>query len=210
MALKYPQSSDRRTFLRTFSAALLAGTTVSGLAGPARALSGPERLVVKIANQVIALANSGVHGLSLHARFVRLLTTHANMNAVALFALGRYRRKLPPHLKARYFKAVKAYVAGLFVYYVNDFKGGGLSINRSYKSGRSLIIDSRISSSASTQPIKWRVFTSGSRHRVTDVNIRGVWMSITMRNKFIRILKRSKGDFNELMSFLNEYKNYVK
>lgn len=210
MAFKNIRKSDRRAFLRGFSAALLAGTTISSLTTPALALSGAEQLVVKIANQVIALANSGARGLALHARFIRLLTSYANMNAVALFALGRYRRKLPANLKARYFRAVKAYVAGLFVYYVNDFKGGGLAINRTFKSGRSLIIDSRIRSSSNNHPIKWRVFSSGSRHRVTDVNIRGVWMSITMRDKFIRILKKNNGDFNALMSFLDEYKNYVK
>lgn len=172
-------------------------------------LTGAEQHVTNIANSVIRLANSGARGTNLHRKFERLLSTHANMGAVAGFSLGRYRRKMPANLRTRYNKLVKAYIAGLFVYYARDFRGRGLTITGSHKSGKSIIINSRINVSGSNKPVKWRVYSSGNRHRVTDVNIRGVWLSIQMRQKFTQILKRNNGDFNKLMAFLGEYKNWM-
>lgn len=185
---------------------------VFGFANPqafAKSLTGPERHVQKIGNSVINLANGSSRGYALHAKFVRLLSRHANMNTVGRFALGRYRKNLPASQKARYNKLVKAYIAGLFVYYAKDFRGRGTEILSSRKSGKSTIIKSQISFAGKKTPVVWRVYSSGSRHRVTDVNIRGVWMSIQLRQKFGNILKKNRGDINALITFLGTYKNWM-
>ena len=199
----------RRKFLKTTVTLALSGFLLIGPHSPANALTGPEQHVTKIAGSVIRLANSGSRGSALHAKFVRLLSSHANMSTIATFSLGRYRRKLPAKLKGKYSRLVKAYIAGLFVFYAADFKGQGLEIRGSIKSGKSYIIDSRIKAGGSSKKVKWRVYSRGSRHRVTDVNIRGVWLSIQMRQKVTQILKRSKGDFKPLMAFLGEYRNWM-
>ena len=195
----------KRTFLICFLALMM--SLFQG--NMAQAQSGAERHVIKIANDVMQLARSGSRGSVLHGRFVRLLGRYANMNAVARFALGRYSRKLPNSQKQKYYKLVKAYVAGLFVYYANDFKGQGLEIISSRKSGKFTIVKSQIKLGGARKPVVWRVYSSGNSHRVTDVNIRGVWMSIQMRQKFTNLLKRNGGDFNKLMAFLSEYKNWM-
>ncbi len=203
------QVISRRQALR-FTAVVTIGLSLA-LSQPnlAQAFSGPEQHVNKIGNSVIKLANGSSRGFALHKKFERLLSAQANMNSVAIFSLGRYRKKLPAKLKSRYQKLVKAYIAGLFVYYVGDFKGRTLEIRASRKSGKSVIVDSRIKFSGSTKKVQWRVYSIGNRHRVTDVNIRGVWLSIQMRQKFTRLLKRSNGDFNKLIDFLGEYKNWM-
>lgn len=208
-----PDGFKRQTVLKLSAMLMLAGLlSVTGpnlTASQAKSLSGAEVHVTKIAGSVISLANSGSRGTALHRKFERLLATHANMGAVAMFSLGRYRRKLPASMRSRYQKLVKAYIAGLFVYYAGDFKGRRLEIRGSRKSGKSLIIDSRIKFGGSSKKVMWRVYSKGNRHRVTDVNMRGVWLSIQMRQKFTGLLKRNKGDFNALLSFLGEYKNWM-
>jgi ABC-type transporter MlaC component len=209
--LQEPDHPDKtkRFFTATFAALALSATLLAMPAAKAKAPTGQEKHVRTIATQVISLAKSGVRGTTLHGRFVNLLSRYANMNTVGRFALGRYRSKLPASQKAKYNKLVKAYIAGLFVYYAKDFRGKRFEIRSSHPSGKSVIIDSRIVFSSKTTPVKWRVYSSGSRHRVTDVNIRGVWMSIQMRQKFTQILKRNKGDFNALLAFLGTYKNWM-
>jgi len=211
MAAKHPMGRLCKTL--KFTTLLLAGlfflTLSLSQSNSASALTGPERHVTSIANSVIRLARSNARGPVLHKKFIRLLSTHANMNSVALFSLGPYRRKLPARLKPRYQKLVKAYVAGLFVYYADDFKGRKLKIINSRKSGRSVIINSKITFSGSSKPVIWRVYQRGRRYHVTDVNIRGIWLSIQMRQKFTQILKRNKGDFNALLLFLAKYKNWL-
>ena len=202
-------NDHRRSLLKaSFGLALLAATSLSTIS-PALALSGPQQHVTSIGNSVIRLANSGQSGTQLHRKFERLLSTHANMGAVAIFALGRYRSKLPASKSAKYKKLVKAYIAGLFVYYAKDFRGTGIKIGTTRKSGKSLVIASKIQFANSSKPVIWRVYSRGSRHRVTDVNIRGVWLSIQMRQKFTQLLKRNHGDFDKLIAFLAEYKNWV-
>jgi hypothetical protein len=39
--------------------------------------------------------------------------------------------------------------------------------------------------------------------------MRGIWLSIRLRDKFTKLLKRKKGDFNALLAFLGEYKNWL-
>jgi len=204
-----------RQFCKTwkFTTLLLAGVLFLTLAFNtttiAKALTGPEKHVTSIANSVIRLAHTNASGPALHKKFNRLLSSHANMNSVALFALGPYRRKLPAKMKRRYQNLVKAYVAGLFVYYNDDFKGRRLEIIKSRKSGKSIIIDSKIKFPGTDKPVKWRVYQRGNRYRVTDVNIRGIWLSIQMRQKFTQILKRNNGDFNALLKFLASYKSWL-
>lgn len=196
-------------FAKPLLSLIVSFLVIFSISYPAKALTGPEQHVTEIANSVIRLANSGRRGAALHGQFEQLLSTHANMSAVALFSLGRYRKKLPANLNSRYKKLVKAYIAGLFVFYADDFKGRGLEIRKSRKSGRSVIVDSRIKYSGSSRPVTWRVYSKGSRNRVTDVKIRGVWLSIQMRDKFTKILKRNNGDFNKLIAFLGEYRSWM-
>jgi len=202
-------TTSRRQAVQFAATLVLGGLLALSTPNSARAFSGPEQHVIKIGNSVIDLANGSSRGFALHKKFERLLSRQANMNSVALFSLGRYRKELPANLKLRYQKLVKAYIAGLFVYYLGDFKSRTLKIRGSRKSGRSVIVDSRISYSGSSKKVLWRVYSSGGQHRVTDVNIRGVWLSIQMRQKFTQLLKRKKGDFNTLIAFLGEYKNWM-
>jgi len=209
---KHPEktsATNRRQAVQFAATLALGGLLILSTPNSAHAFSGPEQHVTKIGNSVIKLANGSSRGFALHKKFERLLSRQANMNSVALFSLGRYRKELPPNLRSRYQKLVKAYIAGLFVYYLGDFKGRTLEIRGSRKSGRSVIVDTRISSSGSSKKVLWRVYSSGGRHRVTDVNIRGIWLSIQMRQKFTQLLKRKKGDFNTLIAFLDEYKNWM-
>ena len=151
----------------------------------------------------MSLANSRKSKPEMLRGFERLLGAYANMNGVARFALGRYRKNLPNSEKNNYYTLVKRFVAGLFVDYVDDFRGERLAIRRSRKNGSAVIVDSEIIFPHKLPaPVEWRVSSSNSRHRVTDVKIRGVWMRLQMRQKFVRILKKNHGDINALMSYL--------
>ena len=209
MTLAPPPPFSRRSMLKTASALMLATSLAPLQSLPASALSGPEELVTRIATQVMRLARSGPANTRMQKRFAALLGRYVNMTAVARFALGRYRRKLPASQRARYYRLVKEYIAGLFVYYSKDFRGNGLQIRSTRKSGKYYIIDSRIKLASSTSPVKWRVYASGGKYRVTDVNIRGIWLSIRLREKFTQLLKRNRGDFAALFRFLEKTRTWV-
>ena len=106
-------------------------------------------------------------------------------------------------MKGDYFKLVVDYTAGLFVYYIKDFAGARLDVKSSKASGKATIVDSSMKfPGGSSSPIKWRVVKAGSGLRVSDVNVRGVWLSLQMRQQFTTVLKNNRGDFAALLKYL--------
>ncbi len=194
----YPEATRRQLLKATagiFMLPLAAGTALA---------ASPEGYVTSLANQVMALARSGKSGRALKSRFVSLLTRSANMHAIARFALGKYRRKMPRSMQAEYYRLVIDYIAGLFVYYRKDLAASKLVIKRTTKRGKWITVDTDlVFANGAKSPVKWRISGSGS-YRVGDVNIKGIWLSLRMRDKFVSILNRSNGDFGALMTYLRE------
>ncbi len=186
-----------RRRLCALAGALLASTAA---AGPVFALTPQEKHVSALTSDVITLAHSGQRGAALQKSVARMLNRHSNMSSVARFALGPYGRKLPATDKKEYYGLVERYVAGLFAQYVGDFAGSGVDIQRSRQSGKFVIVESRIRDTGTL--LKWRVYSRGSAHRVADVNFRGIWLSIRMRDQFVSVLKKNSGDFRALMDYL--------
>ena len=194
----------RRHFLK----ALLSGAAFAGLGclpALAKASTPQEQYVQGIANNVMDLANGGVRGGALKSRFISLLNRHSDVRGLALFSLGQYRKDLPSGLKDEYFKLVVDYAAGLFVYYIDDFAASELDIRSSRSQGKAVIIDSAMRfPGGSKSPVKWRVIKAGGGYRVSDVNVRGIWLSLQMRDKFVSVLRENKGDFDALLKFLRQ------
>lgn len=192
----------RRNFLKT----LAAGAACAGLGclpALAQASTPQEQYVKGIADDVMTLANGSVRGGALKSKFVSLLNRHSDVRGLALFSLGQYQKGLPSGLKTEYFKLVVDYAAGLFVYYIDDFAASDLDIRSSRSQGKAVIIDSSMRfKGGSKSPVKWRVVKAGGGYRVSDVNVRGIWLSLQMREKFVSVLRENKGDFDALLKFL--------
>ncbi len=188
--------------------ALLTGVTLAiiGTALPSTARAAtPEDYVRNLARQVMNLARSGQSNAALKRRFLALLTRSANMNAIARFALGKYLRKMPKSMQSEYYRLVLDYIAGLFVYYRKDLAGKDVRIRKTIRRGRWITVSTDlIYPDGRTSPVKWRVHAGGGRYRVGDVNIQGIWLSLRMRDKFVSILNRNKGDFAALLDYLRK------
>jgi ABC-type transporter MlaC component len=99
---------------------------------------------------------------------------------------------------------VSNYAAALFVYYVEDFRGTNLEIISTSKQGKFTVIQSAITGKGGREQVRWRLSASGGGYRVSDVNIKGVWLTISMKDRFSKVLKSSKGDFGPLFAELRE------
>jgi phospholipid transport system substrate-binding protein len=108
-------------------------------------------------------------------------------------------------MQAEYYRRVIDYIAGLFVYYRKDLAGKSLKVGKSIKRGKWITVNTRmVYANGKTAPVKWRVYDGGGAYRVGDVNIQGVWLSLRMRDKFVSILNRNKGDFGALLDYLRD------
>jgi phospholipid transport system substrate-binding protein len=186
---------------------LVGAMVMLSLGGRAFAKGDPaaEAYVTTITNEVIRLANSGVRGKELRNKFAALLNRYVNLRGVANFALGPYQKQLPAADKDMFYGLVSNYAAALFVYYVDDFRGEGLEIRETAKQGIFTTIQSAIKlKGGGDEQVRWRLQPGGSGYRVADVNLKGVWMTISMKKRFGDVLNRSKGDFKQLYDNLRE------
>lgn len=171
----------------------------------AAANAAAEKFVSSIGVDILKLANSPTRGRALRGQFTSLLGRYVNLQAIALSSLGTYRGKLPAGDKAKFNQLVTTYAAALFVWYADDFKGQDFIVDSSASQGNAVLVETKISSSKfSNEPIVWKLSPSGGGFKIIDIKIRGVWLSIAMRDAFSRELKKSKGNFGELYAFLRE------
>ena len=191
----------RRRFLATAVSvlALLLGGSL------AKALTSVEQYVARVGADVIRLANSGAPRPALRNRFSSLVNRYANVRGVALLALGQYQQLLPPNRREEFFRLVSNYIAAFFVSYLDDFRGTGFDIKSSVEEGRSTVVDSQISfDGRSDVDVRWRI-TSG---RVSDVKVKGIWLSLQLKKRFTDILKRTRGDFEPLFDELKSAESW--
>ncbi len=189
---------NRREFGALAMAALLSVTS------PASASPEAESYVRAIAEDVMALANTGQKGPALRAKFAALMNRYINLKAIADYALGPNRKNLPADQRAEFYDLVSNYAAALFVYYVDDFRGSELEIVSTSKQGKFTVIESAITGKGLPEKVRWRLTSSGGGFRVSDVNIKGVWLTISMKDRFTKVLRSSKGDFEPLFAELRE------
>ena len=184
---------------------LAAAAIVAPVLPTAAAIDPAEAYVRKVADQVMSLANSGQKGNGLKARFAALLNSHINLRAIANFALGTYQSKLPASRKGEFYELVNNYAASLFVYYVDDFRGSALEVMSNAKQGKFTVIQSAIKlKGGGREQVRWRLTKSGGGYRISDVNLKGVWLTISMKDRFTKVLNKSKGNFEPLFAELRE------
>ncbi len=182
----------------------LAVAALFGLATPAVANTAAEDYVSGIAEQVMRLANNGKKGPALKSQFASLLNRYINLKGIADYALGPYGKQLPAGKRSEFYALVNNYAAALFNYYVDDFRGTKLDIISTTKQGKFTVIHSAITGGGGREQVKWRLVPSGGGFRVADVNVKGVWLTISMKDRFSKVLKASKGDFGPLFAELRE------
>ena len=195
---------------RKFSIGFLTSMSTLAFVLPAMADGEAEAYVQKLGVEVLTLANGGKRGdKALQRRFAALLSRYINIPNVASFALGLNQKALPSGDKAMFYDLVANYAAALFVWFVDDFKGQQLKINGSEEQGKFITVDTGIiGGGIGNEKLRWRVVKQSSGYRISDLNIKGVWLTIAMKKLFADTLKSSNGDFQALYAKLREAESW--
>jgi phospholipid transport system substrate-binding protein len=191
---------------RDFGQFLIGASLSSSMVLPAHADDGASLYVQKLGEEVIRLANGGTRGdKALQRRFASLFTRYISIPGVANFALGPAQHDLPSNDKAMFYDLVANYAAALFVWYVDDFKGQSLGITNNVEQGKFTIVDTMIKAGGlGGEKLRWRVSGTNGAYRIADLNVKGVWLTISMKKLFADTLKQSDGDFQALYGKLRE------
>ena len=191
----------RRGFL-----GLLGGALV--MPGAARAAT-PEDYVQTVAKDVMALASSGLGKKPMRVKFNAVISKYTDIRQISMRALGTFQKDLQPGDKDDFIKLSVAYVSAFFVYYADEFQGAVFDVKSMSEQGKFITIigDVRTRSGGSSA-VRWRLVAAGNGYRLHDINVRGVWLSLALKDRFTDILKRSKGNFEPLFAELRSAEDW--
>ena len=172
--------------------ATLAVALVLMLSVPAGAARCPDAEIVKRAGAaLIAAARAGSP-----SQFARALRNYADMDAIAMFALGKYRNRLPSSKRRQFVSLTTAFVSRTFNDYRLKFKAQSMKVT-DCRRGRVRTVFKFLGVQGK-QPVIWRLRGG----RVTDVNLQSVWLAQLLRTEFYGVMADSRGDIGALFRHL--------
>jgi phospholipid transport system substrate-binding protein len=190
----------RRRFLGLMCAAAWAGPALAATA---------EDYVQSVAKDVMALASSGLGKKPMRAKFNGIVNKYSDIKQISTRALGPYAKQLPAGQKKEFFDLALAYVSAFFVYYADEFRGAQFDVKTTNKQGNFTTIAGEVrDKKGNTSPVRWRLTPAGGGFRLHDVNVRGVWLSLALKDRFTDILNRSRGDFEPLFAELRSAEDW--
>jgi len=130
------------------------------------------------------------------ADFAAALAKYADMDRVALFALGKYRRALPDARRAEFVALSSRYVANTLAGFALKFRA--MSI-KPVECQDSLVITSlEFGGGRAAQRAIWRI----NGGKVVDVDVQQAWLAQLLRDNYVAILDKAGGNINALFAAL--------
>ena len=118
------------------------------------------------------------------------------MRAIALFALGKHRKRLPKASEKQYIKLTSRYVSKTLASFSKKFRASSVEAVRC----RGKTVESRLNQLGGRPPQKLIFRIKGNK--VSDVNVQNVWLAQLLRSNFSSILKKGGNKMSVLFSHL--------
>lgn len=167
---------------------------------PANAASPAESFVQTVGNSVLAAARNGSV-----ENFRSVLRANADLDTIALFSLGSYRKNLDAGKKAEFVGLVEAYISRVFSENAARLAGESLEVSSSQEASDSVIVKSVLKyPDGRSTPVTWRLTKRGGGYKIFDVNVEGIWLATTQKTNFVSVLNQNNGDIDALLTYLKQ------
>jgi phospholipid transport system substrate-binding protein len=187
-------SLSRRALLGT----ILLGTL--SFAVPAHAATAAESFVNSVGNSVIEAARNGSQ-----ETFRNVLRASADVETIAVFSLGSYRKSLDAGRKSEYVGLVETYISRVFSENAARLAGESLEVTGSQEAADSVIVKSLLKyADGRSVAVTWRLVKRGGAFKIFDVNVDGIWLATTQKTNFVSVLKQNNGDIGALLTYLKQ------
>ena len=137
--------------------------------------------------------------------FVNVLSTYGHMPAIALHALGEFRKKLPRSKRKTYYKGTTRFIGRYAAteapkYPVSRVKFPAAGI----RDGRSILVDSQVVLSDGSQyDVRWMLLPNGRGFKIRDAQVLGFWVSPFLQTLFTDYVRENGGNVNALVTVLS-------
>jgi phospholipid transport system substrate-binding protein len=166
--------------------------------------------IQKLGDSAIAiLADKNMPEEQASKKFRDILHNSFDLNMLGKFALGPTTWKgLNDKQRTEYMNLFETLVVGIYsdrfkTYSGETFKAGTAKSESATDSYVTSFIVKPDSGTPPTQ-VDWRVREQGGSHKIIDVIVEGVSMSVTKRSEFAAAISQQGGDFNAFLELLRE------
>ncbi len=181
----------RRTVMTAAVAGIAALTGLPALPVAANGTTPAEQAAHVAANRFLELVRNGGSRDS----FADLLGRHVSVQQIAMFALGKYRRAMPPKQRQTYVNLVNDMLLDTVTKHGKQVRGRAFVVTGS----RGNIVKGYIQHASGKQTA---VDLRMVKDRVADVRVQGIWMGFMLRQEFNRVIDSKGGDVTAIFAYL--------
>lgn len=194
---------------RIIQSTLLASAMLMG-ALPALADAKTEAYVQKNASEVLqTLNNPSLSSADRTVQFGSYMDKFTDLDRVADFAIGKYKRRFSDTELATYRKAFRDYALAVYESELDAYRGKAVVVKRSKDRSPtdSIIITEIQRQDGKDMEVQWRVMGAEGEYQVVDValNLDGnlIWLADQQRKQFLDFLDRNDGSASKLTKEIN-------
>lgn len=187
--------------LRAFSALSL---LILVYAAPVQAAN-PEDFVKNMGDKAFAsLSEAGLTQDERKNRFRSLLNEAFDLPRIARFTLGRYWRTASDDEKTEFVELFEKFVIQAYSNRFQDMSGKKLNVlnAREISASQALVLSEIEIPGKPPVKINWRVRSKDDIHKIVDVMVEGISMSVTQRDEFAAVIRQTGGKVGGLIKAL--------
>lgn len=191
---------------RALCLGLLAAGALGALGLPARAVTpaGAQGFVAGLANELMALVNSGRSEAQIYDGFERILARYADMPAVAASVLGPPWRAASPAQRQAFAGAFQHYLARRYGKQFRDYRNARIEVLGARDGGRAGVLVQTVVVRPGQENIAvdWQVSDRSGATKVVNLIIEGVSMLANERAEVGAQLEAKRGNLDALIAQL--------
>jgi ABC-type transporter MlaC component len=193
-------------FSSWFAAVVVA--IVSTFAAPASADDGARAYTQTMIDNGFAILRDTRMGKAERVnRFTAYIVEHMDARKTALFTLGNYRRGAADGVVEPFVAAFTAYSTAIYGAHLVDYAGATVRVTGDVanKPGDVTVV-TVAEGGPLREPLRiaFRLIAEGGRHKIVDVQVSGIWLSVEQRDQFASALAQNRGDIAALTASLKD------
>jgi phospholipid transport system substrate-binding protein len=140
------------------------------------------------------------------AAYYKMITRHADVPAIALYALGPYRPELKRSQRDPFFRGVGMFIARYFADQARAYSVAKAEISPSVREDADeVLVHSTVTlTSGTTYTVVWRLAEAGKGYKIRDVQVLGFSLRYLQRSIFQSFIASRGGTFQALYAALTQ------
>ena len=171
--------------------------------------SDPKQFISEIVIEAKKILNQNDSKESKSEKLGELALKVADIEGIAYYTLGNYRKSLKPEEKKKYLILFEKYFLKSFVSRLTDYSDPKINVISADKKNDIYTIVSSILIATDKKPevkIDWRVYTKDpNKPLIRDLIIEGLSLARTQKEEFNSIIQSNNGDINFLFDSLKKF-----